>query len=290
MPLIEELPVTAGAHTRTSHGWAYVPDVRFDASRTAVGASAPRNKRLAREATRHAGVGRDVTVKQAKAVAARIADLDKENWKDAAPIPVPTATVTKTKGKVTPNVRRILTSGRNFGHWLAAEEAELQSSQSNTYASTSTATLSRRADQRGQSVAPRPSDSAKAMPPPPRPGAGPTPAARPTTPSSTAAATPTPTTQSQAASTPSTSSKVDPLLVSHVPKPPSERVMSILLSEPPLSYNAARGGPSKLGVPPRRFCSMCGYWGKIKCRKCGDRTCGRMECYRGHEETCQVGW
>lgn len=96
MPLIEELPVTAGSHSRTSHGWAYVPDTGFDASRTAISASAPRNKRLARDAHRHPGFSADTSAKQQKAIAAKLADLEKENWKDAAPIPVPTSTVTKS--------------------------------------------------------------------------------------------------------------------------------------------------------------------------------------------------
>ena len=94
MPLIEELPVT-GTKVRTTHGWAYVPDTGFESSRAALGASAPRYKRFAREA--HRQVGADTSAKQAKAIASRLAELDKENYKDAAPIPVPTGSVTKSK-------------------------------------------------------------------------------------------------------------------------------------------------------------------------------------------------
>ena len=76
----------------------------------------------------------------------------------------------------------------------------------------------------------------------------------------------------------------DPLLRSYIPSAPSERIMQILLSEPPLSYNAARATLPAGGKPQRHFCSICGYWGRVKCMKCNARICG-LECYRLHEET-----
>ncbi|CRG84596.1 hypothetical protein PISL3812_01859 [Talaromyces islandicus] len=76
----------------------------------------------------------------------------------------------------------------------------------------------------------------------------------------------------------------DPLLKSHLPRPPSDRLMAALLAEPPLTYNAARARPSASGKPARYFCTICGYWGKIKCRNCGVRTCG-LDCYKVHEDS-----
>jgi zinc finger HIT domain-containing protein 1 len=76
----------------------------------------------------------------------------------------------------------------------------------------------------------------------------------------------------------------DPLLKSHLPRPPSDRLMAVLLAEPPLTYNAARARPSASGKPARYFCTICGYWGKIKCRNCGVRTCG-LDCYKVHEDS-----
>lgn len=76
----------------------------------------------------------------------------------------------------------------------------------------------------------------------------------------------------------------DPLLKSHLPRPPTDRLMAALLAEPPLTYNSARARPSAAGKPARYFCTICGYWGKIKCRNCGVRTCG-LDCYKVHEDS-----
>ena len=77
------------------------------------------------------------------------------------------------------------------------------------------------------------------------------------------------------------------LLQSSVPSPPSAALLDALVSAPPLSYNAARAAPSTSGKPQRHFCEFCGYWGQIKCIKCGARVCG-LVCKKAHdEERCQ---
>jgi zinc finger HIT domain-containing protein 1 len=76
----------------------------------------------------------------------------------------------------------------------------------------------------------------------------------------------------------------DHLLKSYIPLPPSDRLMAALLAEPPLRYHAARAAPSAAAKPARRFCTICGYWGKIRCKNCGVRTCG-LECYKVHEDS-----
>ena len=75
----------------------------------------------------------------------------------------------------------------------------------------------------------------------------------------------------------------EPLLKSQVPSAPSEEMIQTLLSGPPLSYNAARAAPPPPGKPQRHFCEICGYWGTIKCMKCGARVCG-LECKGVHDD------
>ena len=75
----------------------------------------------------------------------------------------------------------------------------------------------------------------------------------------------------------------EPLLKSQVPVAPPEEVMEALLSAPPLSYNAARSAPPPSGRPQRQFCEICGYWGTVKCMKCGARVCG-LECKGTHDD------
>lgn len=75
----------------------------------------------------------------------------------------------------------------------------------------------------------------------------------------------------------------NPLLRSYIPSAPSEATLNALVAAPPLSYNMARARPSPSGRPQRHFCEICGYWGRIKCMKCGARVCG-LECKGTHDE------
>lgn len=49
-----------------------------------------------------------------------------------------------------------------------------------------------------------------------------------------------------------------------------------------VNYTTAAMGPSRL--PPRAFCSVCGYFGTFKCPRCGLRYCSRR-CMDAHKET-----
>ena len=75
----------------------------------------------------------------------------------------------------------------------------------------------------------------------------------------------------------------DPLLHTYVPSAPSQEVMQALTTAPPLSYNAARAEQPVSGKPQRHFCEICGYWGNIKCLKCGARVCG-LDCKGTHDD------
>ena len=75
----------------------------------------------------------------------------------------------------------------------------------------------------------------------------------------------------------------DILLRTYAPTAPSDEVMQALVTGPPLSYNAARATPPAYGKPQRFFCEICGYWGSVKCLKCGARVCG-LDCKGAHDE------
>ena len=80
----------------------------------------------------------------------------------------------------------------------------------------------------------------------------------------------------------------NPLLRSYVPQAPTAEVMEALVDAPPLSYNAARATLPEPSKPRRYFCEICGYWGTIKCVKCGARVCG-LECKGTHDDgRCQL--
>ncbi|KAJ4295998.1 hypothetical protein N0V88_004700 [Collariella sp. IMI 366227] len=79
----------------------------------------------------------------------------------------------------------------------------------------------------------------------------------------------------------------DPLLVSSVPPFPDDAELRALMTALPLSYLEARAawGDEESRYPARVFCAVCGYWGKVKCMKCGIRVCA-LECLETHREEC----
>jgi zinc finger HIT domain-containing protein 1 len=79
----------------------------------------------------------------------------------------------------------------------------------------------------------------------------------------------------------------DPLLISRVPAMPSMEEIEKLWAEPPLSWNEARGPwvEEDRRKPIRMFCEVCGYWGRVKCTRCGGRVCA-LDCLQVHKEEC----
>ena len=79
----------------------------------------------------------------------------------------------------------------------------------------------------------------------------------------------------------------DPLLVSRIPEMPSQAEIERLLAAPPLSYSEARGSwtADDRRKPVRQFCEVCGYWGRVRCMRCGGRVCA-LDCLRVHQEDC----
>src|ERR1700761_2995743 len=74
------------------------------------------------------------------------------------------------------------------------------------------------------------------------------------------------------------------LLATRLPQPPSQQTIEALLKAPPLTYGAAVAGPPVSFAPTRKFCAMCGYWGKLKCTVCGTYVCG-LTCKVTHDAT-----
>ncbi|KAK2766269.1 hypothetical protein FQN54_007786 [Arachnomyces sp. PD_36] len=264
MPQIEVLP---NSSTGATPGWAYVPATRFDPSKAAIKPSGVR-KRGARD-TGTGGGRADVTSRQNTAILRHLAELDRENHRDVhIPIPAKKQESRGTRGKITSNVRRILMSQKTFRNYLDDEEAALAQGQPTPSTQ-------------------RPSNAKAAKP---VPGATTTSSTLSTPQPATTTTSTTPTQPEQSQSQPqgliTSEFDNDPLLRSYIPSAPSERIMQALLSEPPLSYNASRAGPPTVegSGTSRQFCSICGYWGGIRCRKCHSRTCG-LDCYKVHEET-----
>ncbi|KAG8165418.1 hypothetical protein KVR01_005693 [Diaporthe batatas] len=79
----------------------------------------------------------------------------------------------------------------------------------------------------------------------------------------------------------------DPLLESWLPPLPTDDELRELLRAPPLNYNQARGewADDDRRYPARQFCEVCGYWGRVRCIKCGTRVCA-LDCLDVHREEC----
>ncbi|KAH7359082.1 hypothetical protein B0T11DRAFT_111765 [Plectosphaerella cucumerina] len=79
----------------------------------------------------------------------------------------------------------------------------------------------------------------------------------------------------------------DSLLASIVPELPDRGELDALLNHPPLTYLRARAtwGPNDQQYPVRTFCDVCGYWGRVRCTKCGTRVCA-LDCLEVHREDC----
>ncbi|KAI1310319.1 hypothetical protein F5Y03DRAFT_392257 [Xylaria venustula] len=80
----------------------------------------------------------------------------------------------------------------------------------------------------------------------------------------------------------------NPLLASRLPPLPSDEELRALLAAPPLSYLEVRGvwrEEEQQRYPTRAFCAVCGYWGRVRCMKCGTRVCA-LECLETHQEEC----
>lgn len=291
---VELLPTTSHAQP----GWSYVADRGLGPSKAATAPTLGRKRGI-----RDAGKGGDISSRRANAIARHIAELDRENQRDVA-IPVPVkqakeAGARKTREKTTSNVRRILQSQKTFKNHLDDEEAAIASggggmsafqggggggSNTNITAKGGKAAVAAAAARRSSTPVTNPSTTEGRRK---RPSAAVTATSTPTPAPSQPETMDVDTEIDAEEPTPKllkTEHDNDPLLRSYAPTMPSDRIMQMLLAEPPLSYNASRVGPPHASQSPRNFCCMCGYWGKIRCKNCHVRTCG-LDCYRLHEDS-----
>ncbi|KAH8845109.1 hypothetical protein MCOR27_007091 [Pyricularia oryzae] len=295
------------ASTRTTNapGWAYVPDTGIN---PAVAALQPTNRKRAARNNRVSGKPSltDLSARQEAAVRKEVEQLDRDAFKDTA-IPVPARTGgSRASNKHTPNVRKILMSQKTFANHVSDYEALQGSaeatssaatprpSQPHTPAASTPAPTTRTGSSTNKKKKP-----AHAPPQPPPP-----PAAADVDDVDMADAPPL---QDDRTILPPYAGRTpaphrlddDPLLRSHVPKVPTDNDLRPLLLAPPMPYpelmaraSAAEGDNeddddslARRRYPMRVFCSVCGYWGKVRCIKCNTRVCA-LDCLEVHREEC----
>jgi zinc finger HIT domain-containing protein 1 len=281
MPHIEELPTTARA---AAPGWSYVVDTGYDPSKAAIN---PSSRKRVRASVAGLSQG-DLTIRQQTAIQRHLDDLDKDSHKPVNIAPPKS----KLNRRQTQNTRRILASGKDFSHYLDQDEAALASKQHTGMEvdmeppkapqRASKTPIARRKLQAQAQAQAQPAVSAAVE----------------QSPAPTAALANAASTVPSAPLIPSflkpylVDSSVDSHQLQHdsllsppAPLTATTAEIEALLSAPQLSYNAARSAPSPATAPPQRvFCEMCGYWGRVKCLKCGSRVCG-LECKSAHEES-----
>lgn len=77
MPLIEVLPNST--NTAAAPGWAYVPDTGYDPSKAPIQPTGARQRGARNTAVAD---GQEKSVKQQNAIVKRLAELDKDNYRD----------------------------------------------------------------------------------------------------------------------------------------------------------------------------------------------------------------
>ncbi|KAL1993502.1 hypothetical protein VTN49DRAFT_3451 [Thermomyces lanuginosus] len=291
MPLVE---VLATSKANAAPGWTYVTETADPRPPPAATATATTGRKRAIREPAHRAT--DLTSREQHAINRHLAELDRENHRENVVIPVPQRkdaiqreySGKPPRAKTTTNVRRVLTSQKTFRNHLddfeALNQQQQQQQQQHQVSGAGTSTTATPTAQ-GSSTSKKRSRAAATTPDKvesPAPVPSTTSQQKPS--SESQQAEPVVSTNQALLKTPYDN---DPLLKSYVPRPPSDRLMQILLSEPPLTYTAARAGPSSLPSARRSqryFCVLCGYWGKIRCRNCGARTCG-LACYKVHEDS-----
>ncbi|KAK8056819.1 hypothetical protein PG993_002046 [Apiospora rasikravindrae] len=303
----------AGAKTTNAPGWAYVPDTGPPGLSHQQGKNSKNRKRAARSTAGGPNLSyADLSARQEAKVRKELEVLDRDNPRDVS-IPIPAKPKGSGSGrdaaaaKHTPNVRKILQSQKTFANhlddWLALKEGGGiantggtatpatgggGTSSSRSAAAAAAAALSGRkgsAQQHKKSETPNSrggASSAKQQQPKQddvemtdapnafggeggstilSPYRGPLPAPHPR--------------------------DDDLLLVSRVPPMPTDEELKALLAAPPLTYLEARAGwgAEDRKYPVRVFCEVCGYWGRVKCIKCGTRVCA-LDCLDTHHEEC----
>ncbi|KAI0380014.1 hypothetical protein F5Y04DRAFT_104321 [Hypomontagnella monticulosa] len=308
----------ASTKTTNAPGWAYVPDTAPAIATASL--QTGNRKRAARNQTANTSVlYADADARQEAKLRREIEALDRDNYHRDVSIPTTAKGGRGPVKKHTPNVRKILQSQKTFANHLddfdalSAQEKANPSTSTNAAAAAATtasqgASSSRRAaaEKQHQQQQPKSKKSSKSISRSASISKA-TPAVKqeddiemadaPQDPSSTADANPSSSSPPARRSTiltpysrpapPAHPLDGEPLLVSRVPPLPSDEELKALMAAPPLTYAEARGRwtPDDRRYPPRVFCEMCGYWGRVRCMKCGVRACA-LDCLEAHREEC----
>ncbi|KAH7417009.1 hypothetical protein BKA64DRAFT_285189 [Cadophora sp. MPI-SDFR-AT-0126] len=289
----------ANSKAATAPGWAYVPDTGVNAS---VAALQPASRKRARNQT--VASSHETTARQDAKILRELASLDRENAKDVS-IPVPIRHRDNagrvSHGKVTSNVRKILQSQKTFANHLSDFEALAQnpsaaptpqpvSTPARSVPRTAPGTAVPHLTSKGtRSHKKKDPNAVAATTPLRRVSTASTPVPVKSEPSTKDTPMPDAPVLSQGNSTlpiPHPGDK-DALLVSRIPGMPSAAEIEKLLSAPPLTYNEARGPwvEEDMRKPVKQFCEICGYWGRVKCMRCGGKVCA-LECLTTHQQEC----
>lgn len=209
-----------------------------------------------------------LSARQQREVERKIKELNSDNSKDVQ-IPIPKKEAGSGGGAragKTTNTKKILASGKTFTHYLDDEEAEIARTgrrdgdvevvplavQQQQQQRASKAPLARRKAREDSSVSNSPT--------PPVPAS------------------------SQSMKNADTMDVDEETGDEELTPTPLQAEIEALLSAPPLTYNQARSAPPpSTAPPPRKFCEVCGYFGRVKCMKCGAMTCSVM-CKDTHDE------
>ncbi|KAI1436695.1 hypothetical protein GGR50DRAFT_649099 [Xylaria sp. CBS 124048] len=281
----------ATTKTTTAPGWAYVPDQPAHQRHAQQQAATTNRKRARTAAAGTAGATAasqaDVSARQEAKARREIESLDRDNARDVQ-IAIPAkrggggataASKAAAVKKYTPNVRRILQSQKTFANHLDDYVALLSQQQPEANPNTTEAT-------RNQSKQPSKTTIPKQEPEDTDMPYADADADADAVGGSTLEAE---TRDERQSAIPNKINEDDnnPLLVSRLPPLPSADVMRALLSAPPLSYLEAQGTwpPGGQTYPVRSFCAVCGYWGRVRCMKCGTRVCA-LDCLDIHREEC----
>ncbi|RWA07456.1 hypothetical protein EKO27_g7649 [Xylaria grammica] len=275
----------ASAKTTNAPGWAYVPDRQQQQHLIPAGTTNRKRARAAASGGAQLSFA-DANARQEAKARRDIDALDRDNARE-----VQIAIPAKPKGaragggkKFTPNVRKILQSQKTFTNHLD-DYIALQSQQDANPTPTpapsaaNSGNANSRSAQRQASTSKRP--SAK-LEPEPEPEDIEMP---------DASEAPQSTILTRHAPPPPHAEDGNPLLASRLPPLPSDDELCALLAAPPLSYLEARGtwppttGGHEQAYPTRVFCAICGYWGRVRCMKCGTRVCA-LDCLETHQQGC----
>ncbi|GAB1310946.1 Zinc finger HIT domain-containing protein 1 [Madurella fahalii] len=351
----------ASTTTKSTPGWAYVPDT----GPALPAALQPANRKRAARNQPALSLS-DLSARQETKIRKDLEALDRDNHRDISiPIPPKAGGSSRGQNKHTPNVRKILQSQKTFANHLddyqallalaetnpaaaaamnaaqakpstpttatakSASPAPTQSSSTAGGASKRSAAAAKRAAAKEKQEQEKERKRAKQTPKPgsqepPEPQPQPKPAAAAAAdddvemldaPASAATTTSTPAETATEPPNPQSYPReslilppyrkppprphpgdADPLLVSRVPPFPTDEELRALMTAPPLSYLEARAtwdddgegegeGGRRRRYPPRAFCAVCGYWGRVKCMRCGTRCCA-LECLTLHGEEC----